>query len=590
MVRDATPRNTSLSLVVEIDSIGTHPGALTSVKPFNVEVVSLPQLLTPRAGDAFYINATLEPLDRGARFPLDPDRRTYHLTKCLSAQAFIEGDSIVPAQPRKSLSSFFAARREAIVHRLAATSLSDDAFALLSALLVGARDDLSPAMSQSFRLSGAAHALALSGFHLAVIVLLIEIIMFPLRAFPRTRRLRALVSVGLVWLYALLTGLPLSIVRAAVMLSIFAVARIIGRRSRPLNSLCVAVLIILAVSPFSLFSVGLQLSVCAVAGIIAFSSILNPFPPERRIARRCAMYVTVPFGAVLGTLPVMVYNFHVFPLLFALSSFIITLAMPVVMISGILLLLVGNSEALASGINFLVNLLAWCMDTLASLPGGSVTLYPTMWQCIIAAFAIIVLAIGLNSDSRRSAIISLAICVAAVAALPAMKRHVPQDEWFVMNLHGSTPVAVRHGNTMIVAPNCRPRHLVTTSRHIRNALEAYTGACGVDTLTITSSDYTLGPFSRRGNLFCCGDISLALLTGRPAPDTVDRPRVRYALIQSQWRGKTEEIADAVLADTLLLGRDLSLTRTSALKSDATIPAIDLRTERWQLPPVYRFLK
>lgn len=147
-----------------------------------------------------------------------------------------------------------ADRRMIIVDILAHTGLNDAAYGLLAALLTGYGDDLDYEIRENFRATGIAHALALSGFHVGIIAMIAGFILFPLRAWPRLRPWRYLIMLIILWLYAAMVGMSDSIVRACIMFTAFIICRIIGRRPDSINALMVAVIVILAARPFSLFS------------------------------------------------------------------------------------------------------------------------------------------------------------------------------------------------------------------------------------------------------------------------------------------------------------------------------------------------
>lgn len=586
-VENVSARPTSLSSVLRIDSIGTDPSSLHSVEEFNISASSLPEWIPPSPGDRFLIHTTLEPPDRGGNFPFEHNRNSFLLINGISAQTFIEGDSIIPMPPERSLSGFFAERRQAIVHALSATSLSDDAFSLLSALLVGASEDLSPELKDSFRLSGAAHALALSGFHLGVIVMLVAIAMLPLRAAYSLRRWRIVLSLCVVWLYVLLAGMPLSIVRSAAMLSVFSIARIVGRKASGFNSLCVALGVILAVEPYSLFAPGLQLSACAVAGIIAFSDPLNPFPLNRHRARRIASYIITPVSALLSTMPLSVALFHIFPTFFLLSNLVLIVFLPGVMIGGIFLLIISAcglpSIWIADAINLIVSGFSTFMEWLSSLPLSSVMLYPSSGQILLLAVATTLLAIGINilrfpdSHLQRGARVCLAACLMCIVTIPGAHASVPPEECFVMNLAGTTPLVVRSGSTVIVAPSCHPRHLESNSRRILAALDGYITASGVEKVVVTQKDFSLGSFSRKGHIFTTSNRTVALLGQPLVPDSA-KVKVDYAIVCSRFNGSVKSITDCLDADTLVISRDVSLPKTSAICRESPIPTKSLRNE------------
>jgi len=126
-------------------------------------------------------------------------------------------------------------------------------------------------MMMEFRKIGLSHILAISGFHFALIALLISTL---LRCFLPIK----LASIGLLLLltlYLLFLGASPSILRAYIMISLFVLGRLLRRRSDPLNLLGAALLIELLLDPTHLTHLGFQLSFLATFGILAFYPIFE---------------------------------------------------------------------------------------------------------------------------------------------------------------------------------------------------------------------------------------------------------------------------------------------------------------------------
>lgn len=148
---------------------------------------------------------------------------------------------------------------------------------ILKAMTLGARDEADPEVEEPFRLSGALHVFAVSGLHVGIFGTVIWVL---LRAFRVPRRGAIFVIIVCVLGYAFITGLRPSAVRAAIMTSIFLGGFCLRRKSRLLNSLGCAALVILLVDTRQLFAVGFQLSFAVLTSI----SLLTP--PLRRLSAR----------------------------------------------------------------------------------------------------------------------------------------------------------------------------------------------------------------------------------------------------------------------------------------------------------------
>ena len=94
--------------------------------------------------------------------------------------------------------------------------------AVAQALLLGQRGQLPDDVVDEFRSTGTSHLLAISGLHVGA--LLVLVLAVSVWALGRQRRSYLLIALVLIWLYALVSGMPLSVVRAAAMGSVFLVA------------------------------------------------------------------------------------------------------------------------------------------------------------------------------------------------------------------------------------------------------------------------------------------------------------------------------------------------------------------------------
>lgn len=147
------------------------------------------------------------------------------------------------------------------------TTLAPDkrAGALLCALVLGDRTEMGDDLEESFARTGTIHLLAVSGFNVAIVAWVIWLVAGLLGL---GRRLSGALVLVAVVAYALVTGAPPSVVRAAVMTGAFVLA-ILGRRQfDPVHAVALAALVLLVLRPFDLFSVGFQLSFVAVLGIV----------------------------------------------------------------------------------------------------------------------------------------------------------------------------------------------------------------------------------------------------------------------------------------------------------------------------------
>ena len=210
------------------------------------------------------------------------DYRRYQEVHGFSGQTFVRSGDWQRQQPSWQglpvgwrLRLHFLCYRHQLLERYRQMGAADDQYAVLAAMTLGDKSAMSSTLRQVYAVSGASHVLALSGLHLGIIYMLLSLLVV-------NRRLRLLSQVMIVtaiWAFALLVGLPASVVRAAVMISLYALLSLAGRNRMSVNALAVAALCILMVNPDSLADVGFQLSFLAMLAILLLLPLADRLVP-----------------------------------------------------------------------------------------------------------------------------------------------------------------------------------------------------------------------------------------------------------------------------------------------------------------------
>ncbi|HUF60224.1 MAG TPA: ComEC/Rec2 family competence protein [Actinomycetota bacterium] len=181
---------------------------------------------------------------------------------------------------------------------------------LLLGLLLGDDSQLDPGVERDFRAAGLSHLLVVSGGNVAMVLapVLAAAALLRLSRWPKF-----VVGFGAVAFFTILTGAEPSVLRAGVMASIALVGVLAGRPRTTASILSAAVLGLLVLDPWLVWSVGFQLSVTATAGMVALAS-----PLAERFGRLVPSPVATSAGATisaqLGVTPILLYHFHEVPL------------------------------------------------------------------------------------------------------------------------------------------------------------------------------------------------------------------------------------------------------------------------------------
>lgn len=256
-----------------------------------------------------------------------------------------------------------------------------------SALILGESDALDDELYNAYSAAGTMHVLAVSGLHVGIIYSMIIFVFGGVKRFPGGKVCLALISIVMLWGYALVTGLSPSVLRATLMFSFVTMAGPWGRRSNIYNTFGVSAFALLLVNPSLIFSVGFQLSYAAVFGIVYFyPRLVKIWRPPAWLTKKMWEMSCVSVAAQLATFPIALFYFHQFPVYFLLANF---LAIPLsfgILVVGISLLMVSVWVPLASFIGYVLYYLVLALNQTvvftASLPFGVVDgVYISPLQC-----------------------------------------------------------------------------------------------------------------------------------------------------------------------------------------------------------------
>lgn len=330
------------------------------------------------------------------------DYRRWMRTHGYLAQTFIYYSDWQPADV--SLRSFTRLERlelsammmrERLGAMLKAAGIERRAESVLAAMTIGDKGAIDRDTRTLFSVTGVSHLLALSGLHLSVLYAFLMLFM------PRRRWIflsRALVVLA-IWAYAFMTGLSSSVVRAALMLTIYGALSVFNRDRASVNALALAALVMLVANPFYLWDLSFRLSFLSVLGILwfypfFFALLMRPFRraddefyavpdderqwrgrPLRRLWSKLAALMSVSLSAQLMTLPLVLYHFSTFSAYFLLANLVaVPLATLMIYLAvGFFLVrpwpwLSGLSASVLSLLaGFQIRFLQW----IASLPGAS---------------------------------------------------------------------------------------------------------------------------------------------------------------------------------------------------------------------------
>lgn len=376
----------------------------------------------PDMGDLLYVRTRIT--RPRALFIGDFDYGHYLRLQGMVGVGYVQPDEwqCIGNVPVRTLRGYATMVQHRLVQRYRDAGLSGQPLAFVSAITLGERDALDSELRQSFAAAGAAHILAVSGLHTGIIFLVLTSL---LTCFGKRRPLyeqrlrRVLLSLTIIlamWVYAFITGLSPSVMRAVVMLTIVQVGWMFRRKSISLNTLAAAACFCLWAEPLSLFNVSFQLSFSAVLGSLLFAPYMNSkwAVKGNKLKRWLRDLVTVSIAATIGTLPVTLYYFGQVSRYFLLANILLIPAAYILVILGTAVLILAHTAIgawLAVALKYLSIWSCGYVSWIEHLPFATLQLTVTPWMLVCLVTAIVCC----YTSMQRKRLAWLAPAVVAVA-------------------------------------------------------------------------------------------------------------------------------------------------------------------------------
>ena len=316
--------------------------------------------------------------------------------------------------------------------------ISGDENAVVNAMVLGDKTGISHQLRTVYSQTGASHVLALSGMHLAIIYFILswlvmrtmlwvyaipellweklpvernvklrKAIRLLLRFLPSEQIFRNIISLIIllaIWLYVILVGMSPSVVRSAVMLSVYGVSRMLFRKTDTITVLAITAFLTLMISPLSIFDIGFQMSYLAVLGIGVYMPILMSLiykedcnwteKSSRFTLRNCWRWIysslALSFSAQIMVLPLVVFYFHTLSCYGLVTSLVVSVT--AMLIVGLSLAFLASlflpfmllSEALAYMLSAVTHFQNVFLEHITALPFSVFTdIEINIWQLLI---------------------------------------------------------------------------------------------------------------------------------------------------------------------------------------------------------------
>ena len=358
---------------------------------------------------------------------------TYHRANGIVFVAISQGPvELIPAE-KMSVRYIPAMLRKTVLEQLDKV-FPEDTVGFARALLLGDSEKLSYEEDTAFQVSGIRHMIAVSGLHVSILFALVYI------GCGKNRFLTAFLGIPAVLLFALVAGMTPSIVRACIMQSVMILGMLINREYDSASSLSAAVLLILLRNPMTVTSVGFQLSVGCLVGILLFLGSVNNWvlrflrARERKgaVQKLCKWFAagtSVTLGAMAVTTPLCAIYFKSISLMGVITNLATLWAIPFVFYGIIVAAAAGAvwlplGQGIAWLISWLMRYVLGTAELLSQFPLAAVyteSIYIVIWL----VFSYLLFAVFLLSKRKRP-ILSLGCVLAGLILSVAMSWFTPR--------------------------------------------------------------------------------------------------------------------------------------------------------------------
>ncbi len=307
------------------------------------------------------------------------DYKAYLANNMIWHSAFIEQDKIVKLKEHQgSLIIQYAYQfRQRMIRKFEYYLVNKSSLQIASALVLGYRNELEKEVMNTFTATGTVHVLAVSGLHVGIVFVVFSALLFWMNRNVRTKIIKGILLILLVWFYALITGFSPSVLRASIMISFALIGLHFVKGGSIYNSIASSAFLLLIYNPKFLSHVGFQLSYLAVIAIVyLYPKLRDLWPIKNRVLQWLWNYSALSISAQLITFPLVVYYFNSFPLYFLPANLFIIIPATFIVYLGFALLVVPYgflAKYIAIALNALIAFSKYILEWFSQLPYASLS-------------------------------------------------------------------------------------------------------------------------------------------------------------------------------------------------------------------------
>lgn len=452
-----------------------------SLSHFNDSVASGKLLLyvpksnieTLHSGDEIWLNSAIYPTPKAFN-PYQFDYSKYLEKQNVFHQIYTQENQIKIIKRHKTLDFYIENLRNNLSQSFKIHHFDSKTKAIIDALILGQRLELDKETIADYSNAGVIHILAISGLHISIIYFFIVFLLKPLKKVKFGAEIQLLIVLAILWLFALLTGLPASVTRAVTLFSFISIGNYFNQPKAIYNALAISAFLILLVKPNAIFDIGFQLSYAAVLSIVLFQPFYKKFYfSENKVAVYFMDTILVSLAAQIGVLPLSLYYFNQLPLLFLLANLVIIPLSSLVLIVGIVILplnyllptvAVFLGKILEFSIQFMNDYIHW----IAQFKSGIITnISFSGWLTFTMYLVIVAFIYWMYHTKVKNIKYILASILLFQLSYISVKWNENQGSELVVFNEKSTLIGVKNKNSVIAFTDIPENHNTTLNHYTR---------------------------------------------------------------------------------------------------------------------------
>ena len=272
------------------------------------------------------------------------------------------------------------------------------------------------AIQENMATAGLLHVLAISGLHIGLVVMLLELII------PNHHiSVKSMMILVMIWMYIFLIGCPVSALRAGLMLSIYLGADVLRRKYDPISALMGAGMLMLFMAPWFVYSIGFLLSIGAVASMVWLQPwVVRKLPNKLWFKQEIGIMLSVN----IGLSPILLHYFYVLPVYGLVANLLILPMIPWILVVGFMWLLLeplGHffTDMLTGGLYYGLHYVMAIGSGLSNMPLNTLYLGSIpLWLMVVYYLALFMMISLNNIKLERTIIIALGLSLVVWVAWP----------------------------------------------------------------------------------------------------------------------------------------------------------------------------